>query len=500
LKSETDFVFDSLMIYPAENDPETDGRPRRINRYSMSSGIGKDTDMQKFMTITEASALLDAGKITPMELVELAIRNTEEYQPVVNAYITFAPDQAREDAKNIYARMQKEGRWSPLTGIPFAVKDLIFAKGLPCTAGSKQMKDFVPGEDAFIVDAMKKAGAILMGKTNTQEWGCGPTGQQSYFGPTKNPWDPTRISGGSSSGSAAALACGMVPAALGSDAGGSIRIPASLCGCVGFKPSFELVSSDGGFHGSIHLGVNGPMANTVEDAALMMDVIAAPHAPVYHKAVKEAAASGSLKGKRFFIPRNLFMDCIHPAVLAVFEDAVRRLKAAGADIVDHDVDWLARIPELSSAITFPEIYYLHKERLESDPEGYQPAIKTRIEKGAAYPAVKYIEALEGRKQFIRYWNDLMKEYDALLMPTLPIAAEPLFTDFIRINGKEEDHSALLVRHTRASNVIGCPSISIPAGFTGDAAPGLPVGIMLMGGIMEDEKLLALSYLSEQSLA
>lgn len=465
--------------------------------------------MQKFMTVTEASDLLDAGKITPMDLVEQAIKATEENQPVVNAYITFAPEQAREEARKVYARMQKEGRWSPLTGIPFAAKDLIFAKGLPCTAGSRQMKDFIPEEDAFIVDAMKKAGAILMGKTNTQEWGCGPTGQQSYFGPTKNPLDPKRISGGSSSGSAAALASGMVPCALGSDAGGSIRIPASLCGCVGYKPSFELINDNGGFHGSIHLGVSGPMANTVEDAAILMDVIAAPHAPTYRKAVQEAAATGTLKGRRFFVPRSLFMNCIHPAVLSVFEAAADKLRAAGAEIIDLDVEWLNRIPELSCAITFPEIYYLHKDRLESDPEGYQPAIKARIEKGAAYPAVKYIEALEGRKQFIRFWNDLMKEYDALLMPTLPIAAEPLFTDLIRINGKEEDHSALLVRHTRASNVIGCPSISIPAGFTaraqtscpdfGDAAPGLPVGIMLMGGIMEDEKLLALSYLSEQAL-
>jgi len=450
--------------------------------------------MKQFMTVTEAGALLDSGKLTPMDLVEQAIKATEEYQPVVNAYITFTPEQARKDAQAVYERIKKEGRWSPLTGIPFAVKDLIFAKGIPATAGSKQMKDFIPDEDAPIVAFMKEAGAILMGKTNTQEWGCGPTGQQSYFGPTKNPYDPTRISGGSSSGSAAALATGMVPVALGSDAGGSIRIPASLCGCVGFKPTFRLVNGDGGFHGSIHLGVNGPMANNVEDTAILMDVIAAPHAPVYHKAVLKAKESGTLTGKRFAVPRNLFMDCVQPEVLRLCEEAVRKLREAVAEVIDHDVPWLEDIPELSSAITFPEIAYLHKERLEADPEGYQPAIKARIEKGFDYPAIKYIEALQRREKLIGQWDAFMKEFDALLMPTLPIAAEPLFTDLINVNGKDMDHSQLLVKHTRASNVIGCPSVSLPAGFT---STGLPVGIMLMGGNMEDDKLLALSALTEE---
>ena len=475
------------------------------SRRAESAPFVKGLTMKPFLTIPEAGFLLDEGKLTPMDLVELAIQATETYQPVVNAYITFTPEQARRDAQAVYERMKKEGRWSPLTGIPFAVKDLIFAKGLPATAGSRQMKDFIPEEDAPIVAYMKQAGAILMGKTNTQEWGCGPTGQQSYFGPARNPFDPSRISGGSSSGSAAALATGMVPAALGSDAGGSIRIPASLCGCVGYKPSFTLISNEGGFHGSIHLGVNGPMANTVEDTAILMDVIAAPHPPVYRQAVLDARNNSTLRGCRFAVPRNLFMDCIQPGVLEVFETAVDRLRAAGAKVTDHDVPWLEDIPELSSAITFPEIAYLHKERLETDPEGYQPAIKARIEKGFDYPAVKYIEALQRREKLIVQWTDLMKEFDALLMPTLPITAEPLFTDTVTVNGRVLDHSALLVKHTRASNVIGCPSVSLPAGVTGPLCPQgitdplLPVGIMLMGGIMEDKKLLALSALMEDCL-
>lgn len=444
------------------------------------------------ITVARASEMLDAGQITPMDLVEQAISATEKYQKAVNAYITFLPDAARAEAERVYAEIKANGRKSPLHGIPYAVKDLIFVKGVPCTAGSKQMKDFIPDRDGASVAAMKKAGAVFMGKTNTQEWGCGPTGQQSCFGPVRNPWNTECISGGSSSGSAAAVATGMVPCAIGSDAGGSIRIPASLCGVVGFKPSFGLVSGEGALRGSISLAHTGPIASTVEDTALMLDVIAAPNPPVYHEAVKNC---GSLKGARISVPENLFSGCIQPGVREVFDAAVERLRRAGAEVFSDPITWLEDIPTLSSAISFPEIAYLHRQRLLYDPDGYQPAIRARIERGFSYSAVEYIEAMQRKEELKTRWQKYMADRDAVLMPTEPVTAFPLFTDTLTVCGKEEDSSALLVKHTRAANLIGCPALSVPAGFAG----GLPVGVMFMGQINEDARTLQIGHMFEKAV-
>ena len=444
------------------------------------------------LTVSEASRLLDAGKLTPSDLVERCIETTERLQPELNAYITFAPEQARQEAARLTGFLRENRRTSPLQGIPFAAKDLLFAKGLPATAGSRQMKDFVPEEDGAAVAAMRQAGAILMGKTNTQEWGCGPAGDQSYFGPVRNPWNTACISGGSSSGSAAAVAAGLVPCALGSDAGGSIRIPAALCGIVGFKPSFGLVSSEGSFRGSLHLGCIGPMTNTVEDAAILMDTLASEGRGRFRSTVLSA---DSLAGKHLTVPENLLADCIQPEVEAAFWNAVRVLEGEGATVERAEIPFLAEIPTLSSAITFPEIAYLHRERLQADPEGYQPFIRSRIEKGFSYSAIEYIHALQKREEYIEMWNELMRRTDCVLLPTVPITAYPLFQEKMQLYGREYSCSELLVRHTRAANVIGCPALSIPSGLAG----GLPTGLMLMGGIRNDAELLALGALAEAAL-
>ena len=443
------------------------------------------------ITVSDLSRQLDEGTATPVSIVGQMIEQTEHTQPELNAYITFAPEQALQEAARITEDIRKNGRKSALHGIPFAAKDLLFAKGLPATAGSRQMKDFIPEEDGAAVAAMKRAGAVLMGKTNTQEWGCGPAGDQSYFGPVHNPWDTARISGGSSSGSAAAVAAGMVPCALGSDAGGSIRIPAALCGIVGYKPSFGLVDGSGSFRGSLHLGCIGPMTNTVEDAAILMDALTSDPGESFRRAVSEC---GDLHGKHFTVPENLFADCIQPGVAATFWDCVRTLEAGGATVERTEIPFLAEIPTLSSAITFPEIAYLHAERLKADPDGYQPFIRSRIEKGFTYSAVEYIEALEKRKEYIAKWNALMQTTDAVLLPTVPITAYLLYQETMQIDGRPYNCSELLVRHTRAANVVGCPALSIPAGL----ADGLPTGVMLMGGIMQDAPLLALGALVERA--
>lgn len=440
-------------------------------------------------TVAELSCLLDERKTDPVELAEEALSAAGANQERTNAYITLCPDIARAEAKEAAERLRKGERRGPLDGIPYAVKDLIYAKGVPCTGGSKQLKDFIPDEDGAMVAAMRRAGAVFTGKTNTQEWGCGPTGEQSYFGPARNPADPSRITGGSSSGSAAAIACGAVPCALGTDAGGSIRIPAALCGVTGLKPSFALVDCSGSLSGSIHLGVGGPMAADPEDCAILMDALTGSDA--YRAAILE---DGSLKSKRITVPRNLFADCVEDGVAESFEAAVRTLKDAGASVEDIPIPWLEDIPELSSAITFPEIAYLHRERLQSDPDGYRPAIKARIERGFDYPAVKYIEAMERREKLIRQWESFMADKDAVMMPTVPITAYPLFLESMVLCGKERNCSELLVKHTRAANVIGCPALSVP----GRPVGALPVGIMFSGATGKDAELLRLGHLFGQA--
>lgn len=444
-------------------------------------------------SVVKASELLEEGKLTPVDLVELAIEATERQQPSVNAYITFCPEQAREEAKRVTEEIRKYGRKGMLHGIPFAVKDLIDAEGLPTTMGSASMKDHVAEKDALSVAKLKNAGAILMGKTNTQEWGVGPAGDQSYFGPVHNPWDLARISGGSSSGSCAAVATGMVPIALGSDGGGSIRIPAALCSVVGLKTSFGLLKRDlgAGIRVSDHLGVHGPVASTAEDAAIMMDALDPAH-PGYRKAILEA---GSLADKRFVIPYNLFRGAVEPGIAEVFEEDIAQLRKAGAKIVEEDIPWLADIPTLSSSITFPEAAYKHRERLQNAPESYQPFIRKRLETGFGYSAIQYITALEKRAEAIERWEDYMADKDAILMPTVPITAYPLFQTEMEFLGETRNCSELLVKHTRTANVIGCPALSIPAGFS----DGLPVGLQLMGATGADAKLLALGHLIQKTI-
>ena len=449
------------------------------------------TEYKTFPSLAELSAMLDSGKITQVDLVEQAILATEKYQPEINAYITFIPEEARKEAEQVTVEIKKYGRKSMLHGIPFAVKDLIDAKGLPTTMGSESMKEHIAEEDAPTVAALKKSGAILMGKTNTQEWGIGPSGDQSYFGPVRNPYDTTRISGGSSSGSCAAVATGMVPIALGSDAGGSIRIPAALCSVVGLKTTFGLLSQSGyrRIRFANHLAVEGPIAGTSEDVAMMMDAMDPAHGG-YRKAVLEA---DSLCGKKFAVPYHLFRDAVEPGVAKVFEESIAKLEKAGAAIIEAEFPWLAELPALSSSITFPEAAYKHLDRLKEAPESFQPFIRKRLETGFDYSALQYITALEKREEAIEKWQDLMKDLDAVLMPTVPITAYPLFETTMNFLGEEKNCSELLVKHTRTANVIGCPALSVPAGFAG----GLPVGLQMMGAMGADAKLLGLGALFEK---
>lgn len=443
------------------------------------------------MTLTEMDRLLTEGKITPVDLIEEAIENTEKYQDKVNAYITFLKEEALKDAERTSSEIRKYGRKSRMHGIPYAVKDLVFTKGVRTTAGSKMMKDFIPDYDGGCVKNLREAGAILMGKTNTQEWGCGPTGSRSYFGPVRNPYDYNRISGGSSSGSAAAVSLGMVPCAVGTDAGGSIRIPSALCGIAGFMPSHGIVSSSGSFRGSITLASTGPMAQTAEDCALMLDIMAEDKSISYLDAVR---GKNTLKGKKFAVPVNIFMDCVDDGVLKVFNECVDRLKASGANVAFLDMPWLLDISEFSSSITFPEIAYLHKDRLKENPDGYDPDIKARIERGFNYPACEYIDALEKRKKARARWTEFMRGYDQVILPTEPVTAYPLYEKTVPVGGTEHEATALLVKHTRISNVLGAPALSLNGGFS----DGLPVGIMFMGGINEDAKTLMLGTLFEKS--
>lgn len=442
------------------------------------------------MTLTEMDRLLDLGEITPVDLVREAIENTEKYQEKVNAYITFLPEDAMEAAEKATLEIKKHGRRSRMHGIPYGVKDLVFTKGIRTTAGSRMMKDFIPDTDGDSVKNMKEAGAILMGKHNTQEWGCGPTGSKSYFGPVRNPYDNGRISGGSSSGSAAAVATGMVPCAVGTDAGGSIRIPSALCGVAGFMPSRGIVGGNGAFSGSITLGNTGPIAQTAEDCALMLDVMAMDKGVSYLDAVQ---SGGSLKGKKFAVPVNVFSDCVDDGVLKVFNECVEKLRSAGATVTETDMPWLLDVSSFSSSITFPEIAYLHKDRLKENPEGYDPAIKARIERGFSYPACEYIDALEKRKRARAQWTEFMRDYDQLILPTEPVTACPLYAETVNVNGTDHETAALLVKHTRIANVLGSPALSVNGGF----ADGLPVGIMFMGGINGDAKTLTLGAMFER---
>jgi len=465
-----------------------------------------DTDTNlPFASIQQIGKLFRKRKLSPVELTKLMLSRIDQLNPKLNAYLTVTADLALSQAKKAESELfAPRGRKAhrdrgPLHGIPISLKDNIYTKDIRTTAGSKILKDFIPQHDAAVVTQLKEAGVIILGKTNLHEFAYGVTTNNPHFGPTRNPWDLSRIPGGSSGGSAAAVAAGLCYGSIGTDTGGSIRIPAALCGIVGLKPTFGRVSVADVIPLSPGLDCVGPLARSAADAAVLLD-------PIFVRGTKElplrsAAKTARKSGTTFRlgVPREVFFDVVDENVWMVFHEALRALRKLRAHLIDVSVPLLKETEDAGNQIAWAEAthYHQHAGWFPSHAADYGEDVRTRLELGAKVPATAYLHALEQRESFIGSFHASMADakLDALVVPTTPIPAPAIGEETTPVCSTNHPTRALLLRNNRPANLAGLPAISIHCGFTPD---GLPIGLQLIGSVTDEALLLRIAHAFERS--
>lgn len=436
------------------------------------------------LTLTEAAEQIRTRKLSPVELTRECLARIERLDPVLNAFITVTAETALEQARQAESDVSSGNYRGPLHGLPIALKDLLDTAGVPTTAASNQYRERIPTEDAEVVRWLKQAGAVLIGKTNMHEFAFGMSGVVSAFGATKNPWDTTRMSGGSSSGSAAAVAAGMCVAALGSDTSGSIRCPPALCGIVGHRPSAKLISTKGVVPLCTSFDTIGPMTRSVRDAALLMDVLAPPSsfASLLEEDVSEL---------RVGIARKMFFDDLEPGVARCMEEAVKTI--AGLVSSTRDIE----VPTQNFRTIFDaEIYEYHQSMFEHSPELYDPRTLIRVKNTAGISATDYIRTWKELRAFRANAEQIFHSVDVVITPATPVPA-PKLADYnaLPIEELRPFEMKYLMRNTLPFSSLFWPSISVPCGFTSE---GLPVGMQLSSRPHADAWALHLAYVYEQA--
>ncbi len=444
-------------------------------------------------SIREASVLLRSGKVSPVELTRECLTRIEKLNPVLNAFITITADSAMAEARRAETEITR-GEWrGPLHGIPLALKDLIDTAGVLTTAASAVFKERIPAEDAEVTRRLKQAGAILLGKQNLHEFAYGGSSLVSYFGDVHNAWNPEHIAGGSSGGSATAVAAGMCYGAIGTDTAGSIREPASLCGVVGLKPTYGAVSTRGVIPLSQSLDHVGTIARTVEDAAIIFQTIAKETDPVVWErgfARSRRAEDPPPHKLRIAVPRKFFCEELDPEVASAFQQALSVLSTM-SDISEINLE----VPT-DRTLQKAESYAYHCEFVRQSPELYQPETLRRIRTGEGISPEDAArckrELQEARKQIASVFNDV----DLLITPTTPTPA-PVISELKANPDLLRPRELALLRNSRPMNVWGLPAISVPCGFT---QCGLPIGLQIIGPHGGESEVLQLAHAYEQATA
>jgi aspartyl-tRNA(Asn)/glutamyl-tRNA(Gln) amidotransferase subunit A len=463
----------------------------------MNGVTSHSEDELMYLSIEQAARLLRRKEISPVELVDLSLDRIERLNPSLNAFLTVAARRARRQALLAEREIRRSGPRSLLHGIPISLKDNIWTRGIRTTAGSKILENFVPDRDSDVADRLARAGAILLGKTNMHEFAYGITSENPHFGPARNPWARDRITGGSSGGSAAAVAVGIGFASVGTDTGGSIRIPSALCGVVGLKPTFGLVSVAGVVPLAESLDHAGPIARTVADVSIMLEALAGRYPNGVGRPRRRELARNRPPRFRLGWPEQYFFESVDDEVESAIERAVRVFRSLGGRIEKVSLPGLAASVEAGTNISLVEATLYHQSL------GYFPAraaeygrdVRARLGLGAKVRAVDYLRARTTKREIEASFDSAFAHLDAVLAPASPIPAPRLGESEVKIAGKMKAVRSALVGAGRPANVTGHPAISIPCGLT---RSGLPVGLQLIGPRWGEARLLAIARAYEEA--
>jgi aspartyl-tRNA(Asn)/glutamyl-tRNA(Gln) amidotransferase subunit A len=450
-------------------------------------------------SLSDLSSAIKRKKISPLEVTKALLQQIHEKNPLLNAYITVMEEVALRKAKKAEKEIQKGNIKGPLHGIAIGLKDLVYTKGVRTTFGAERYKDFLPDTDAEIVTRLEKAGAIVIGKCNMHQFAYGATGDRSFFGPVRNPHNPQKITGGSSSGSAAAVAAHLCYGAIGSDTGGSIRIPASACGIVGMKPTFGRVSKHGALVLSWTLDHLGPMTRTVRDNALLLNALSGydPKDPYSIATQPEDFTRGiqqGIRGMSIGIPTSFYFDIIEEEVLRIYHKTVDRLKRAGAKVKEVDLPRMNELLTAQQVIITTEAHNALEKEIREAPEKIDAEVRGRIFSGIFIRASDYLNMLKVKHLAVQMFGNALQKVDAIITPTLCAVPTDIEQRQIDFNGRKEP-TTIFARLTGPANTLGFPAISVPGG---SASNGLPVGIQLIGAPYDEKTLYRIAYAVEQS--
>ncbi|WP_031073925.1 Asp-tRNA(Asn)/Glu-tRNA(Gln) amidotransferase GatCAB subunit A [Streptomyces sp. NRRL WC-3742] len=450
------------------------------------------------LTLAAAAEEIRARRLSPVELVDSVLARIERTEPHLGAYVTVTAERARLAARNAEHEVAHGRHRGPLHGVPMALKDLIDVNGLPTTASSRVRTGHRANADSTVAARLDAAGAILLGKTHTHEFAFGLTTPQ-----TRNAWDQDRVAGGSSGGSAVAVAAGAATFALGTDTGGSIRVPAALNGVVGLKPTYGLVPRHGVTPLSWSLDHVGPITRTVQDAALVLTVLAGPDPRDPASLPAPAAAphyrpgpGTDLTGLRVGVPRTHYFDRVHPHVESAVRRALGQLEALGARLVDVDIPMTRYLQATQWGLMVPEAAAYHEHTLRTAPELYQDDVRILLEAGQLMSAGDHLRAQRSRALIRAAWESLLQDVDLIAAPTVPVTAAPADRPALTWpDGTEESVSDAYVRLNAPANITGLPALTVPAGQDPD---GLPIGLQLLARPLAEATLLRVGHAYEQT--
>ena len=440
-------------------------------------------------TLADVGRLVASKALTSEAVTERCLERITEQNRTLNAFVSVLDDDAVAQAKKADQEIAAGRYRGPLHGIPISLKDIIDLRNAPTTAASRVRDGHIARRDATVVGRLREAGAIFIGKTNLHEFALGTTNEDSAYGPVLHPLDSTRSPGGSSGGSAASVLAGMAYASIGTDTGGSIRIPSSACGLVGLKATIGELPTDGIVPLSETLDHVGPMCLSVEDTALLYGVLRGISNP-------EPLASRDVRGMRFGIPRAYFLDLLDAQVAARFDEACERLRTAGAILDDVMIRHTKEIGTIYVHIALPEAAAYHAATLDSRPQDYTENVRLRLELGRYILAEDYVRAQRGRHALTREVREALGGRDGLLLPSMPVPATRLGVTTVSIGGTEETVRNITLRLTQLFNITGHPAISLPCGRTDE---GLPVGLQIVGTRNRTPELLQVAASLERTL-